>query len=320
MANVFPLDDMEAIPKTSLSSRRRVPYMSFRKNLTPRYARVFFDILFGYVFLGAGVVVPIVLWRAHPPWVFPLCLVSALSTGYWIAYLLLFIHEAAHFNIAPAKKWNDFLSNLLIGSWAGQNTASYRTLHWDHHRFLGRINDTEHSYFDPLNLWFFVKTLSGIAAVQVLFFRRKHLKTQKTFLDKIMPLAGLALQGSIAGILFFLKAAPFAGAWAAGAFLFFPFFGALRQLLEHRGDKAKASFNYTQVPHGKHTRIFREGPIASTFGAAGFTRHLIHHWDPQISYTRLGEVETFLMETRLKQSLNAVKTTYRKTFFRLLEL
>ena len=74
----------------------------------------------------------------------------------------------------------------------------------------------------------------------------------------------------------------------------FPFFGSLRQLLEHRSAAASRHVDYSVAPHGRMTRMFREGPFGSTFGAAGFTRHLLHHWDPSVSYTNLAEVEVFL--------------------------
>jgi fatty acid desaturase len=57
--------------------------------------------------------------------------------------------------------------------------------------------------------------------------------------------------------------------------------------------------------------------VASTFGAAGFNRHLIHHWDPQLSYTVLPEVEKYLMNTIVRDKLIERKTSYIKTFVEL---
>lgn len=317
MAGVQPLKDLETVEKTSLKNGTGVAYLDFRQKLTPHYGRVAFDLLLGYTLLFLGVVVPLRLAHLLPSYIPLLVLVSAVSTGYWIAYLHLFMHEAAHFNLVPGRKWNDFLSNLLICSWSGQNTAAYRVIHWDHHRFLGEPNDTEHSYFNALNSRFLFEALTGIAALKVLLFRGKKLENQKTALDKMMPLAALVLNGLVLAALILLKSWPFALAWALGLAIFFPFFGALRQLLEHRDLMADSKADYSKLPHGKTTRLFREGPVNSTLGAAGFTRHLIHHWDPQVSYTRLFEVEKFLMETPLAEGVAAAKTTYLITFLKL---
>ena len=108
-----------------------------------------------------------------------------------------------------------------------------------------------------------------------------------------------------------------ATAWVAGIGVFFPFFAALRQLLEHRDEHAPRGADFSRSPHGKVTRLFRPGPVGSTLGAAGFNRHLLHHWDPQVSYTRLADVERFLAQTDLAASLRTTRTTYLQTFVRL---
>jgi len=314
-----PLQDLETVEKTSLKDHAGLSFTDFRRGLSPRYTRVFLDLLLGYACLFLSLYVPFRLGlffpRTLPLWV----LMSGFSIGYWIAYLHLFMHEAAHYNIAPDRKWNDFLSNLFISSWSGQNTASYRAIHWDHHRFLGQPNDTEHSYFNALNLRFLLGSLTGFSALKVVLFRGKKLEKQRTLLDRLMPAAGLALNGLVVWALIRMNARPFALAWAMGIVLFFPFFGALRQLLEHRGEKADPRIDYSQVPHGKVSRMFKEGPLDSLLGAAGFTRHLLHHWDPQISYTRLAEVERFLKDTELGAGLSTARTTYLRTFFKLFE-
>lgn len=58
-------------------------------------------------------------------------------------------------------------------------------------------------------------------------------------------------------------------AWLFGVACFYPFFAALRQLLEHRGETADAAVDYAKQPHGAVTRLFGDGPFSSTFGAAG---------------------------------------------------
>jgi fatty acid desaturase len=111
---------------------------------------------------------------------------------------------------------------------------------------------------------------------------------------------------------------PLSAAWAIGFLVFLPFFFSVRQVLEHRGDMADRRVNYHRVPHGAENRLFGDGLVASTFGGAGFNRHLLHHWEPQVSYTRLKDLERYLMDTELAEALAARRTTYLRTFCRLL--
>jgi len=315
----LPIQDLEVVEKTSLKNNLGQSYIDFRQNLIPRYGRVAIDLLGGYALLFLGVWIPLLLATYFPLLLPYLVLLSGISTGYWIAYLHLFMHEAAHFNVAPNRKWNDFISDFFICSWSGQNTAAYRIIHWNHHRFLGQPNDTEHSYFSTLNPRFLILALTGIAALKVTLFRGKNLENEKTTLGRLMPFIALVLNSLVIGALFFLRHWPFAVAWILGLVVFFPFFGALRQLLEHRSFMADSQVDYSKVPHGKTSRLFSSGPVNSTFGAAGFSLHLLHHWDPQVSYTRLVEVENFLKETSLGEGITAAKTTYFKTFLKLFE-
>lgn len=310
-----PIRDLEKFKKNALLNRWGLSYAEFRKSLTPHYSQVFLDILLGYILLLLSVYLPFLLWQRHPSWGIPLALVGGVSIGYWIAYLLLFIHEAAHYNLAPGRKLNDFLSNFFIASWAGLNTGSYRIIHWDHHRFLGKPNDTEHSYFSALNFRFIVESITGLAAIKVILFRRKNTRASRSVLDRVMMLVGLVLNIGVAGFLWICLGWPLGLAWVLGLTSFFPFFGALRQLLEHRDNRASDQIDYSKKPHGKVTRMFKEGPVGTTFGGAGFSRHLLHHWDPQVSYTRLADIEAFLMGTDLKDGMT--KSTYLLTFFEL---
>jgi hypothetical protein len=90
-----------------------------------------------------------------------------------------------------------------------------------------------------------------------------------------------------------------------------------RQILEHRTHDANSDLDYHKIDQGASHRMFGSGFFASTFGAAGFNRHLLHHWDPQVSYTRLKDLEMFLKETSLNEELEKSKTTYLRTFLLL---
>lgn len=317
MALSKPIRDLEPVPKTTLKDRQGRSYVQFRATLRPRFGRVLFDLVLGYLFLAGSLWVAIQGSQRFPSLLLPLLLAAAVSTGFWIAYLHLFMHEAAHYNLAPSRRWNDLLSDLLICIWSGQNTASYRIIHWDHHRLLGTTRDTEHSYFNRLDLRFLLEALTGIAAFKVLLFRGQKRKTPKGLRDLLMPATAFLVNGLVLAALAGMGQWPFALAWILGLGVFFPFFGAVRQLLEHR--KPGAAADFTRVPHGKFTRLFREGPLGSSLGAAGFTRHLLHHWDPQVSYTRLADMEGFLEGTSWGSRLKTAKTTYLRTFRELFQ-
>ena len=72
--------------------------------------------------------------------------------------------------------------------------------------------------------------------------------------------------------------------------------------------------DYASVPHGETNRIFGDGIMSAMLGGAGFNRHLLHHWDPQLSYTRLRDLEAFLLETELAASVEDSRTTYGRAF------
>lgn len=98
----------------------------------------------------------------------------------------------------------------------------------------------------------------------------------------------------------------------------FPFFGAVRQILEHRDEAARISTDITKVSHGEVNRMFGAGVVASTLGGAGFNRHLLHHWAPQISYSNLREVECFLAGSNVANIVRAHDATYFRVFWKLL--
>ena len=77
---------------------------------------------------------------------------------------------------------------------------------------------------------------------------------------------------------------------------------------------AKAQVDYSQTAHGAVNRTFGDGIIASTFGAAGFNRHIFHHRDASVSYTRLKDVQEFLLDSPWGDEIRSAQTTYFSTF------
>lgn len=283
-------------------------YSEFVRGLKPDLRMVWRDIALGYLAIAA------VLWLAQLPatplglaLAIPLC---AAATGYAVAYLQLFIHEAAHYNLAPTRGANDRLADAFLSWHIGTSAKAYRPVHFQHHQALGETHDTETSYFHALTGAFFVEMLTGVHALRTANSRGGR---------RWLPLAlGVAVHAIVCGALVAAGAWPSAVAWVLGMAVFFPFFAALRQVLEHRSASAAAGSDFRKVPHGAVTRLFGDGIVASTFGGAGFNRHLLHHWEPQVSYTRLRELEGFLLRTRAAPILESRRTTYARVLRELI--
>ncbi len=314
-------------------------YAEFVRGLRPDFARVYRDIGFGYSMLITTALIAISMRHIGvPPWI--VVAVGALSFGYWIAYLQLFIHEAAHANLAAERGESDRLGNLLVAWMVGTTVANYRKVHFEHHRTLGTTSDTESSYFFPLNALFFLRSLCGWHAVEVLLARRSCVQRSRSSGKSIeaasdiqnnpcrsRPSQGLShmLVGLLGHVVVIFMAWwggswPLAVAWCAGVGIVFPFFAALRPVLEHRDEVASSRVDYRCADHGAYTRLFGDDPLSASFGGAGFNRHLLHHWEPQVSYTRLPELETFLGRTVMKTVMESRRSSYGAAFLRLFTL
>jgi fatty acid desaturase len=296
-------------------------YVAFVRGLKPRYAIVYRDIGVGYVLLAASFGLTVIA----PTWGVPklvAALLGACLVGYWVAYLQLFLHEGAHYNLAETKDRSDRICDLAISWLIGTTISAYRPVHFQHHRQLGTTSDTEFTYFFPLNLLFLLKTLFGIRAVEVLLFRQAN--TERTAAvaakgkgDVVWLLGGVAVHAAMVAISLYLGWWWATLAWILGMGMVFPFFGSLRQLLEHRDDAARSTIDFQTQNHGAFTRLFGDDLFSATFGGAGFNRHLLHHWEPQVSYTNLPKLEAFLQGTELKRVMDLRRTTYFETFRRL---
>ena len=292
-------------------------YSTFLQSLKPNYGIVYRDIILGYVALL--IILSIVITTQDLALYGAIVVLGAIIVGYWIAYLQLFTHEAAHYNIAPSRTWNDRLCDFLISWLVGQSIRRYRKIHFGHHRNLGSPEDTERSYFSALTLKFLLEALTGIHAVRVLLQRNETLKPTERSGDSRWPV----VRSAIIHLAICILLAVF-GTWGAvvtwilGVGLFVPFFVTVRQLLEHRDELADPNVDYQCQPHGAVTRLFGNDIFSATFGGAGFNRHLLHHWEPQISYTRLAELETFLMQTEVASIIESRRSNYWSVLFRLL--
>jgi fatty acid desaturase len=314
-------EGQQLLRQGELVDSKGIPYRQFRHRLRPRFFRVWLDISLCYAALAMLVVAAACADLLLDWWGLLLAPFLALPIGWMLSCLLNFLHEAVHFNIAPDKRWNDRLANVFIGALFARDVRQYRTVHMDHHRFLGTPQDTENAYFDSLNLRFLIEGLFGVKAVRATLKNRRVAQTAATNETPVrfwpMLCAGMLLNGELVGGSFLLGFPTVAASWVLGMLLVFPLVGALRQLLEHRAQDAETEADYRVAAHGPVSRLFGSGLVASTLGSAGFNRHLLHHWEPQVSYTRLAELEAYLRDTALGPCLEPVTTSYTACFLSL---
>lgn len=317
------LTKLEDMTRSEIVNSNGMTFPMFRKQLRPNYIVVWRDIVGGYLALILTAVIALsVQDNSLMIKILTVILCSGIF-GYFLAYLQLFFHEAAHYNIAKERKLNDRLANIFIGAIVGQDITVYRPIHLMHHRYLGTVEDTEHSYFDALTWKYILESLTGIRVLKVLGGREKVMKSKNDSKNKqksninTQLFIGFVTNAFIVGFCLWSGYYVMAISWVLGMIVVFPFFGAVRQLLEHRGEQSNRNNDYSVVPHGEVNRLFGDGPVASTLGAAGFNRHLLHHWEPAISYTCFKELETYLMDTQVRDYLESRRAGYFSTFITL---
>jgi fatty acid desaturase len=313
-AIVFPgsprLDD--------LVSDRGERWEDVRHRLVARYGTVWRDIALAGAALGGGLIGHAALAAAggHAVGLATVPL-AALWVGFWIASLVNFVHEAAHFNLHPSKQVNDRLAAFVLCPLTGTDIARYRDLHWQHHLHLGTAQDTEVSYRHAPNRRFVLRSLFGLQILEVVLRQRRTHERRGATRGRgpVFALArSAALHGAVVGGAVLAGSYSSAVAWALGVGGVYPCCTALRQILEHRPDDAGMNEG-EQV--GAVNRLFGTDLLSRTFGSAGFNRHLLHHWHPSASYTCFDDFEAFLLRTPLAPALDAARTTYRDAWQRL---
>jgi fatty acid desaturase len=321
--------EFHGVRRKLLKSSKGLDYETFRRRLTPRYGRAWRDIALGHAAIAATTVGAVYLSRYSAS--LPLVVVLggagllALSYGYLFAYLQLFLHEGAHYNLAASRALNDRLTNVCVGLLLLSDVKAYRFVHWEHHKHHGTPDDLEYSYFHAPGWRLILRVVSGAHSVSVLLNRLLPGRTAESAkaASRIPSGKTQLIFGSLLHAAILLALYRGTGslippvAWMAGFVSFFPLFATLRPILEHRSEEAEPSIDYFARAHGVVNRLFGDGLVASTFGGAGFNRHLIHHWEPQVPYTRLRELENFLVDTPVSAKLKARQTTYWRAFLRL---
>ncbi len=322
-----PLDEQHFHKlKAGLTNSSGTAYTDFKKTLKPNYLVVWRDITIAWAGIISVVFISWILFRISNTVISLLLIIPAAAIlGYIMAGLVNFFHEAAHHNLSGNKKLNDLSANLFIGILIGQGIKNYRVVHWQHHIALGTTADTERSYFESLNLRFFMLSLSGISAISFFIKRAAYVngkqpeKASAVRPEKYFMLAaGLVFHALLLASFYLSGQYGLMAVWILATGSFYPFFNRLRQLIEHRSENASPDSDYSMTDHGKTNRLFGNSIIARTFGSAGFNRHLLHHLEPTVSYTRLNDLETFLKNTPLAENLEKQRSTYFSIFKKLI--
>jgi fatty acid desaturase len=195
--------------------------------------------------------------------------------------------------------------------------------HWKHHLFLGTAQDTETSYVTPITLRKILYVASGLYLLGVfLRYARVYRGLDKKSSGKGNSQAAyfrslafmIVCQCALTAAWACWVSIPSALAWVLGYVLFGPLLVWLRQTMEHRSMDAGSMPVYEFSRYAPTNRLFGSDIFSRFFGAAGFNKHLLHHWDPSVSYTCFPQMEMFLMDTDLREQLQSCSTTYWATF------
>jgi fatty acid desaturase len=199
----------------------------------------------------------------------------------------------------------------------GDDIRAYRALHWQHHLHLGDPDDTEVSYHHAPTVRYALETLIGLHAWRV-FRNHRNAPADAEARARLTPglafARGLLVHCAVLALPAWAGLWPAVLAWVIGVAVVFPYCSALRNQLEHRSAEAARDVDYVRAGYGPVNRMFRRTLFARAFGSVGFDRHLLHHWEPSVSYTRFDDLEAFLMATELGPRIDASRTTYGETW------
>lgn len=295
--------------KLALIKESNGDYLEFLSSLKPRYWRVWLDICGGY-FATIAILFLSGHFESTPAVV--VVLVGAILFGLAVQFLQLFIHEGAHFGLASNRRLNDVLCDFLISWQVGTTIKAYRAVHLAHHRMLGKREDSEISYTNRLSLGFILRALFGVHALNTAFQHGRESQRSQHSTSALWSHLG----GALVHFLLLLLTYEWLGISAVlvyvfGMGVFFPFFASLRQLLEHRPETGYTPDEGSDAV----TRNFEPGVISAILGGAGFSKHLLHHWEPGLSYTNLAELEQHLKRTSVAAKILDVRqASYFRTF------
>ena len=304
------------------SEKYNMTYSEFREKLRTPFKVVQLSLFTNW--LAILIVVIATSFSSNLFSLFFLCVILSLL----LHRVLIIIHEGAHYLLAEDKKINDTLSNLTAGWFVFTDIKAYRTSHIQHHRALGTENDPENSHAEMLDLSWLASAISGFKTLSAVTRRIKSKDRSKNDLSNfsVIPVVGILLQGIIVVLIWRYLGLISLVVWVTCLIVIAPTLGMLRNLLEHRYveavdpilweiflDNSGKAINVNQIT----TRTFTKSVFSKLYGSMGFTRHLLHHWDPSISYLNLKKIHDFLLSSSVGELIKKTDTTYTKTFFYL---
>jgi fatty acid desaturase len=299
--------------RVQLHDASGLSYREFRAKLSPRWGVVWLDAVATWLALAASVAIAIAAeqWGVLASAV--VAGVTIVPVGVAIHRLGLFVHEGVHRNVAPGRA-NDVVTNLLGGVATLTDVRDYRPIHMAHHRYLGTAEDTERTYMARLDLQFVARAMIGLHVRGIL----RHRKTMDFGRrHRSVVVSGALFHVAIVLLLVWTGHLAAAAAWCAGVLVCYPLVQSSRQLLEHRPDDAVGNLSAEGAALSTFTRLFSDDPVGPFIGGAGFNRHLLHHWDPGLSYTRFRAMDAWLRGTSVAEIMGARCTSYAATFRRL---
>jgi fatty acid desaturase len=309
---------------SKLTNSKGELYGDFRKRLLPNYLRIQWSILLTFltcvalsVVIISNDVVPVLL------------LVGVVPLSLLQLRLLNVIHEGAHYLLARTRPANDLFCNLVAGWIFVVAVDQYRITHIEHHRNLGEPGDPENAHMDELDLTWLASAFSGLRTIKTLLLRkqirhdvvREREKTPSAS-HWIVPVCGSLIHLTILSLIMVGGINLGEACWIAATYFVTPGLGMLRNLLEHRyvGNvdpsvwdallDNPAALKVTQAT----TRTFTKSILSQLYGSMGFTRHLLHHWDPSISFQNLKEVHNFILDSKIGTLVASTDTTFTRQF------
>ena len=314
------ISNLEGISFNDVINSEGLSYTEFRQTLKPDYFKTWMHIISGLLCLAALLFIFIIIESNIPGWYLLTIPVFSILTGFTIAFINLFIHEAGQYYLHSDKKTNDLLANVFLCSWTGLDVKVYRKIHWLHHQHLATDTDPENSYFHVLSGKFILETFSGVHVLRIILNKNNKRVLEKQLRKRsiIMLLVGLIFNVAFLFAAVWFNHYQLALVWVLAMLVFFPFFATIRQLIEHRDELAASDNVFYNSPKRKISRLFTDSFFSNLLGPAGFNKHMIHHWDPVLPFTALGKVEIFLAGCdKTKEIIERSKTTYFGAFKKL---
>ena len=310
-----------------LDKKTRSSYANARQTWSIQKSQIIFDMILPWFFIAFALMT---FWVFNGNTVVSVCIsiLAPIYFSYWKQAFTVFLHEAAHYNLTKNKKLNDLISNLILTPFTGLWVKQYRDHHWEHHKSFGQNGDTETSYVLPLNVRGIIESLTGIYLVKTAMrylnvASATNEKREVNLSSSLQFVAGLTIMLSaqlLIAVLLFFFINPYAGfVWMFSVFITDPLIAKIRQTLEHRNEHDKVSSSFLENNDLGVNQIFGNDFFSRYFGGAGFNRHLLHHLDPSVSYTRFDEFERFLQENGSYDYIERRRVSYLSKFLQIID-